>query len=130
MKRLFSITMMLVAAVILSATAFAKGTPKAVISEKSFDFGTVKQTDKAVTHVFTLTNEGDAPLVIISASASCGCTRPTYTAEPIAPGAKGEVKVTFIPTGQRGEINKEVKVRTNAPEAKRLTLRITGTVTP
>lgn len=130
MKRLLSILAVMLVGALLSVGAFAKGAAKATLSERSYDFGTVKQTDKAVTHVFTITNTGDAPLVIISASASCGCTRPTYTAEPIAPGAKGEVKVTFIPAGQRGEINKEVKVRTNAPDSKRLTLRITGTVTP
>ena len=123
MNRILSLLAIVLAAILMPAGTLAKGA-KVTLAEKSFDFGTVKQTDEAIT------NSGDAPLVIISASASCGCTRPTYTPEPIAPGAKGEVKVTFIPAGQKGEINKEVKIRTNATDAKRLTLRITGTVTP
>lgn len=127
--------MLLVAAVTLTATASAAGDndsnqPKVELTERTYDFGTVHQSDKAVKHTFTVKNTGEAPLVIINATASCGCTRPTYTDHPIMPGETGEINVTFLPAGQRGQISKEVRVKTNAPSSKRFTLRITGTVIP
>lgn len=107
----------------------SEGQPQVVLAEKSYDFGTVSSSAKPVVHEFTLTNSGSAPLVIISATATCGCTRPTFTPKPIDPGKSGSVKVTFLPAGQAGNINKEIKVKTNAPGAKRITLRLTGHVT-
>lgn len=127
MKRLLSILTLVIATTLLAITVGAK-TPQAEIAEKTYDFGTIKNTHEPISHTFKITNTGDAPLVIISASASCGCTRPKYTPEPIPPGKTGEIKVTFIPKGQLGPINKEIKVRTNAKKHKRIILTITGKV--
>jgi hypothetical protein len=69
-------------------------------------------------------------LVIVSATASCGCTKPVYPTDPIKPEKKGKLKVTYNPSGRPGEFNKTIKVRTNAPKSKRVSLKITGTVIP
>ena len=113
--------------VIFNVMAAGKG-PEMTFSEKSFDFGTIKEADGPVTHTFEFTNTGDEPLVIVNVNASCGCTRPEHSKEPIMPGKKGKIKVTFNPAGRPGEFNKEVKVRTNG--SKRPILKITGTVIP
>lgn len=102
--------------------------PQVKFEEKSYNFGYIDEKGGPVTHFFKFTNTGDAPLVIISATASCGCTRPTYPTEPIAPGKTGTVKVTYLPEGRPGEFDKVVKVRTNVKESKKISLRITGTV--
>lgn len=47
------------------------------------------------TILFSFENTGDSPLPIYSADASCGCTQPEYPGEPVSPGEKGEIKVTF-----------------------------------
>ncbi len=68
-----------------------------------------------------------------SVSTGCGCTRPEYPAKPIDPGKSGKIKITFLPAGQRGDINKDIKVRYRAATArssKRITLRLNGHVTP
>ena len=104
--------------------------PNIVFSEKQYDFGVIAENGGPVSHFFEFTNTGDAPLVIISATASCGCTRPTYPTEPIAPGKKGKIKVTYLPEGRPGEFEKVVKVRTNVKESKKISLVIRGTVTP
>lgn len=96
--------------------------------EKTHDFGTIKEADGPVTHIFEFTNTGNEPLVILAVNASCGCTRPEYPKEPIKPGKKGEIKVTFNPAGRPGEFSKDIKVRTNG--SKRPILKITGTVVP
>ena len=128
MKRIISIfTLILMSAVAFNIMAAGKGA-EMTINEKTHDFGTIKEANGPVTHTFEFTNTGGEPLVIINVNASCGCTRPEYPKEPIMPGKKGKVKVTFNPAGRPGEFSKEVKIRTNGD--KRPILRITGTVIP
>ena len=102
--------------------------PVMTFEEKIHDFGTIKEADGPVSYSFEFTNTGNEPLVIINVNASCGCTRPEYSKEPIRPGKKGEIKVTYNPAGRPGEFDKEVKIRTNGN--KRPILRITGVVVP
>lgn len=111
-----------------AATDEASG-PEITFEEKSYNFGFIPESGGPVTHFFEFTNTGDAPLIIISATASCGCTRPTYPTEPIAAGKKGKIKVTYLPEGRPGEFDKVVKVRTNAKDGKKVSLKIKGTVT-
>ena len=63
---------------------------------------------------FAFTNVGDAPLIINQAVAGCGCTSPQYPKEPIQPGQKGVIKVTYNGTGRfPGHFKKSITVRTN-----------------
>lgn len=99
-------------------------------TEKTHNFGIVKEDGGPIKCSFEFTNTGDAPLVILSATASCGCTRPTFPTDPIAPGKKGKIQVTYLPEGRPGEFTKIVKVRTNAKESKKINLTIKGSVRP
>ncbi len=99
-------------------------------AEKRHDFGTIREADGSVSCTFTFTNTGSEPLIIIDATASCGCTRPEFPTEPIKPGKTGKIKVTYNPAGRPGEFNRSVKIRTNAKGGKRVTLKISGTVIP
>lgn len=103
--------------------------PKATFKETTYDFGTIKESKGAVKHTFEVVNTGDKPLIIVDAVASCGCTRPSYTAKPIKPGKKGKIEVTFSPIGRSGSFRKTVKVRTNCPD-KISSLVITGSIIP
>lgn len=103
--------------------------PKATFKESSYDFGVIKESNGPVKHTFEFVNTGDKPLLIVDALASCGCTRPSYTAKPVKPGKKGKVEVTFSPIGRAGAFRKTVKVKTNSEE-KYSTLVITGTIIP
>ena len=79
------------------------------------DFGTFSEVDPIVTCKFVFTNTGDAPLVIHQAVASCGCTVPEYTKEPILPGEKGTIEVTYNGAGRYpGKFKKSITVRSNA----------------
>ncbi len=78
-----------------------------------FDFGTINEGDK-VEHVFKFKNIGKkADLVIVHAQASCGCTVPEWTKEPIKVGQTGEIKIVFNSTGKPGEQRKTVTLTTN-----------------
>ncbi len=75
-------------------------------------FGTIHQSE-VVTHEFTFTNNGKTPLLISSASASCGCTVPEYPHDPVQPGKSAIMKVTFNSSGKSGHQEKSVTIHTN-----------------
>ena len=74
-----------------------------VVGDAVHDFGDIKESNGIVSHTFTVLNNGELPLVISRVIASCGCTQPDWTQEPIAPGKTGEIKVSYDPTGRSGE---------------------------
>ncbi|HEX9956936.1 MAG TPA: DUF1573 domain-containing protein [Fibrella sp.] len=84
----------------------------ATFAKEAHDFGKVEQ-GKPVTHVFTFKNTGTAPIVVTDAVASCGCTKPSWSKEPVAPGQTGQVSATFNAAGM-GPFNKTVTVTSNA----------------
>lgn len=96
--------------------------------EGTYDFGEISVSEGKVSHEFTFVNTGDKNLTIIGATADCGCTKPEYSDEPVAPGKSGKVKVTFSPNG-RGHFSKKVTIRTNG-NPRKVRLIIKGTVTP
>lgn len=100
---------------ILLATGMASAQKKAVISadETSHDFGQIKEADGKVSTTFVIKNIGDAPLVITRVIASCGCTTPEWTKEPIAPGQTGNIKITYDPKGRPGPFSKTISVYSN-----------------
>jgi hypothetical protein len=93
------------------------------------NFGTLSEDDKPATHRFVVFNTGKTPLHVISANASCGCTTPAFSKDPIAAADSGFVEVTFNPSGRPGAFKKTVTVTTDAEQAS-YELTITGTVTP
>ncbi|MCI4670641.1 MAG: DUF1573 domain-containing protein [Bacteroidia bacterium] len=95
-------------------------------AEEVFDYGTVVQ-GKKVTHTFKFKNTGDNPLNLTRVKASCGCTVPSYSKEPIAPGKNGEINVTFNSAGKMGRQIKTVTVTGNFP-GQRKVLRIQGVI--
>ena len=106
------------------ATAAVDTTGNALIefSEMEHNFGSIKAGEK-VGCIFSFTNTGDADLILISASASCGCTVPKYDRKPIPPGGKGAIEVIFDSSGRSGLQTKTVVVQSNA-ENNLIILRI------
>ncbi|MDR2025950.1 MAG: DUF1573 domain-containing protein [Prevotellaceae bacterium] len=80
-------------AILLSV--FSANAQKLEFDELVHDFGTVKEELGSVTHAFKFVNKGDKPLVIANVQASCGCTTPGWTKEPVKPGETGEVLATY-----------------------------------
>lgn len=112
MKKIIFMTMMLLCG--LTAT-MAQKQADIKFDKLMHDFGKFSESDPVVTCVFSFTNTGDAPLVINQAMPSCGCTVPEFTKQPIQPGEKGEIKVTYNGQGKfPGHFKKSITVRTNA----------------
>lgn len=110
MKKIFLLLMMLA-----SLVAYAQQEQPEIKFDKTVhNFGTFSEKTPVQTAVFAFTNIGKAPLIINQAIASCGCTIPSYTKEPIMPGEKGTVKVTYNGKGKfPGHFKKSINIRTN-----------------
>lgn len=93
------------------------------------DFGKIMEADGIALCQFGFTNTGNIPLVITRVVASCGCTTPEWTREPIPPGGKGFVKASYNPRNRPGKFDKTITVMTNAPNPNTV-LRIQGDVVP
>lgn len=102
--------------------------PVITFEVKEYNFGKVNEADGKITHVFDFKNMGNSPLVINRVQASCGCTTPTWTKEPIEPGQKGSITVTYNPLGRPGTFTKTITVYSNATEEQVLIIK--GEVIP
>lgn len=95
--------------------------PEFKFDKESHDFGTITEGEK-VSYTYSFKNVGKSELVITRARASCGCTVPEYTKEPIAPGEEGEVEITFNSANRKGKQYKKVTLYANTqPNTKELT---------
>ena len=103
----------------------AKAQAKMDFKKEVHDYGNIKNGANG-TCTFEFTNTGNAPLIILNAAGSCGCTVPTWPKEPIAPGAKGEITVKYD-TKRTGEFTKTVTLTSNGTEASKV-LTIKGIV--
>ena len=98
--------MVFMAVAAFSMPVLAQGKAEIKFDKTTHNFGTFKEADSNVTCT---------PLVIEQAVASCGCTTPVYPKQPIAPGATGEIKVTYKGAGKfPGVFKKTITLRTNA----------------
>ncbi len=101
--------------------------PVITFDVQRYDFGDVEEALGTVSCSFAFENTGNEQLVINKVRTSCGCTVPEYPSEPIAPGDKGVIKVTFNPSGRPGTFSKPVYVYSNT-NPDRTILRIYGEV--
>jgi len=100
--------------------------PVLSIDKEVHDYGTIAQGANG-TCEFTVTNTGDAPLILTSCKGSCGCTVPKCETEPIKPGQKTTITVKYD-TKRVGPINKSVTISSNATNTPEKIVRIKGTV--
>jgi len=97
-----------------------------VFESETIDYGTIQHNADGKRE-FVFVNNGNKPLIITSATGSCGCTVPTYPKEPIAPGAKAVIGVKYA-TDRVGAFQKTVTLKSNAVQGDTKTLTIKGNV--
>ncbi len=102
--------------------------PVMTFSETNYDFGTINEGD-IVEHEFSFKNTGEAPLVIISAKGSCGCTVSKWSTEPINPRESSSLLVRFNSNGKPNMQTKQVTITANTEKGKEI-LKIKAMVTP
>ena len=82
-------------------------------SKLTHDFGTILEGENVVCY-FDYENTGKADLLISSVDASCGCTTPNWSREPVKAGDRKSLKIIFDATGRSGAQRKVVTVLSNA----------------
>lgn len=95
-------------------------------AETKHNFGEIEESAGPVSHTFQFKNTGKTPLILYAVNASCGCTTPTWTRKPVAPGQTGSIKVTYNPLNRPGAFSKSITVNSNASKTE--TIHITGHV--
>ena len=123
MKRFFTFLPALMLALV-STGAFAQGEMK--FDSDNHDFAKVTEGTVA-THEFRFKNTGNQPVVISNVQASCGCTTPEWTKEPVLPGKSGIIKAAYNSNGRPGVFHKTITVTSNAKEPSKV-LSIKGDV--
>lgn len=102
---------------------------KATFEKIQHDFGKIKEEEGPADVTFEFTNTGDKALVLTNVKASCGCTTPSWTKDPVQPGAKGTIKASYNPRNRPGKFVKSITVYTNGqPDIVALTIQ--GEVIP
>ena len=94
------------------------------LKESTYNFGKIPQ-GRPVTHEFEVMNTGKDPIVIDEVQASCGCTTPEWSRDPIAPGGVAKIKVGYNAAAE-GAFSKTVTVVYNTNLNK--TIVISGEV--
>ncbi len=87
-------------------------------------FGTIKQ-NVPVTYTFECTNTSKDTITILSVKPGCSCTISDFTKDPIAPGKKGLVKVSYD-AHITGKFSKGVIVTTDKEDT--MAVIVTGEV--
>jgi len=86
--------------------------PEILFENLSYDFGEIIQGEQ-VSYTFHFENVGLSELIIYSVEASCGCTTPIFSSEPIKQGGKGKITVTFDSKNKSGKTSNYVVVSAN-----------------
>ena len=113
----------------LMAVAMLAQDPVITFNKTEHDFGKINEDGGRVSVDFEFKNEGMAPLILSNVRASCGCTTPKWTKEPVEPGQTGVITVTYNPNGRPGRFSKTVTITSNASEATKK-VYIKGEVIP
>ena len=102
-----------------------------VFDNLTYDIQTISEDDKYVKALFCFTNRSNKPVVITRADVTCGCTKPSYSKEPIMPNQRGEIIITFYPKGRYGVASRNTYLYTSLSGDKpSAILKIVGVVTP
>lgn len=107
-----------------SIVAFSQA--KIEFEAETHNFGEIPEGPVA-RHEFKFKNIGTAPLILSGVNASCGCTTPTWTKEPIKPGETGVIVAEYDSRNRPGAFNKNISVWSNA-ENGNIVLYIKGSV--
>ena len=116
MKTLLSFVAIICISVSINAQEFK-------FEKEVIDYGKVALGSEGK-RVFEFTNVGNEPLIIKDIRSTCGCTVPKKPEQPIMPGAKGEIEVSYD-TKRPGGFSKAITIISNA-KSQRKVLKIKG----
>jgi hypothetical protein len=124
MRRALSLFVLLSAFFFAGAQTAPESQDVLKLKETEHDFAKIPQ-GKPVYYTFEIVNTGSQPLKLDDVHASCGCTTPEWSREPIAPGATAQIRVGYNAAAE-GPFEKAITITYNTSQSK--LLKIKGTV--
>jgi Protein of unknown function (DUF1573) len=115
--------------ILLSSMSFGQVIEELKFTETDHDFGLIREVDGPAEYQFEFTNIAESPITITNVRASCGCTTPAWTREPVMPGKSGFIKAVYDPRNRPGPFHKTLTVSTSGRQST-IILRIQGKVEP
>jgi hypothetical protein len=94
------------------------------LKESEHNFEKIPQ-GKPVYYTFEIVNTGKTALKLDDVHASCGCTTPEWSRDPIPAGATAKIKVGYNAAGE-GYFEKQINITYNSGQSKQLVIK--GTV--
>ncbi len=122
--RIFLGILLVAGAMSANGQVLAKAPADPIKMAEFHDFGSIKK-GRPVTYTFQFINTGNEPLKLENVAASCGCTTPEWSPEPVAPGKSGSVKVGYN-AAVEGVFEKSVTIVYNGGKTK--TIYVKGKV--
>lgn len=113
-------------AVFLLTSGISSAQANLLFDDCKKSFGFVKKGE-VVTLDYPFANTGTEPLLITDAKVECSCTSVVYPTQPIAPGQKGKVTVTFDTKSVYDRQDRIVEIISNAPHSP-IKIRFKGVV--
>jgi Protein of unknown function (DUF1573)/Cytochrome C oxidase, cbb3-type, subunit III len=89
--------------------------PHIKFNAESYDFGVVEEGVE-IQHSFTITNTGNALLVIKDVTSTCGCTVPSLKKKRLRPGEHTTLLVLLNTSMKQGSVTKQVSILSNDPK--------------
>jgi hypothetical protein len=89
--------------------------------ELEYDFSKIPQ-GKPVFHFFEIENTGKETIKLDNVQASCGCTTPEWSHDPIAPGTTAKIKVGYNAAAE-GNFEKYITVTYNGNQNKQIKIK-------
>ena len=123
--RLFTVALL----IFVGFNVGAQTTAEMAFESVDHDFGKIKEDAGPANFNFNFKNTGKIPLVISTVNASCGCTTPEWSKDPVLPGKSGFIKVSYNPLNRPGSFNKTVTIVANIANGSQV-LKISGEVLP
>ena len=121
MKRILSLLLSFF--MVFAAMAQTEAAPQEPLQfkEVEYNFGSVPQ-GKPVYHYFEIKNTGSKPITLNDVHASCGCTTPEWSKDPIAPGTTAKIKVGFNAASE-GAFEKFISIQYNESIQKQIIIK-------
>ena len=105
--------------------SFSMNSQEFKFEKETIDYGKISKGSNGE-RIFVFTNIGTQPLIIKNVQSSCGCTVPKKPENPIMPGEKGEIKVSYD-TKRVGGFSKAITIFSNAKNTRKV-IKIKGIV--
>ena len=91
------------------------------VKETEHDFGKIPQ-GKPVFYYFDIVNTSAVPLKLDNVQASCGCTTPEWSKDPIPAGATAQIKVGYNAASE-GNFEKYITITYNGSQTKQIKIK-------